>query len=424
MRSALAATSTLLFGILVLMLGAGLHVTLLGVRATAEGFSTFATGILLACYYAGMAVGSVAAPRLVRRVGHIRVFAGLTSIASATVLLHSLFVNPWAWGALRSVSGFGFAGVYVVAESWLNHQADNRTRGALLGVYMVVLYTGQGLGQFLLNAADPRGSVLFIVVSVLISTAVVPMTFTAQRMPELASPRRAGLRDLLDASPLGVVGVCASGAASGTAFSLAAVYAATQGFAVSRIAEFVALGIFAAVLIQLPLGRLSDRMDRRNVLAVMSSVAAVAALAAWLLAERSTPLLFFAAATCAGLSFSTYSIAAAHVNDHLTPAQMVAASGTLLLVNAGGAVAAPIVVSAAMQWTTNEAYFAALAAMHLAFAGYTLWRKRRRAPVPAAEKAPFVAQPRTPQMAPLAADLAAAAGGSNAGASGLDGGPR
>jgi MFS family permease len=400
MRTALAATSTLLFGILLLMLGAGLHVTLLGVRATAEGFSTFATGTLLAGYYAGLALGSIVAPRLVRRVGHVRVFAGLASVASATVLLHALFVNPWAWGVLRAMSGFSFAGVYVVAESWLNHHADNRTRGSLLAVYMVVLYSGQGLGQFLLNAADPRGTVLFIVVSVLISTAVLPMAFTAQRMPEFASPRRAGLRDLFAVSPFGVVGVFASGAASATAFSLGAVYAATEGFAVSRIATFVALGIFAAVLIQLPLGRLSDRTDRRNVLAAMSTVAAAAAIAAWLLAEQSVPLLFAAAAACAGLSFSTYSIAAAHVNDHLTPSQMVTASGTLLLVNAAGAVAAPIVVSAAMQWTGNEAYFAALATLHAAFACYALWRKRRSAPVPPGEKATFVPQPRTPQIVP------------------------
>jgi MFS family permease len=399
----------LLLGIALLMLGAGLQTTLLGVRATLEGFATFVTALVMACYYVGMVAGSIAAPAFVHRVGHVRVFAGVTSIASAAVLLHSLFVHPWSWALLRAASGFSFACIYVVAESWLNGHADNRTRGGLLSLYMVVLYLGLGFGQFLMNLGEPDGSLLFIVVAVLISAAVVPMAFTTHTAPEFRFPQRAPVRELARLSPLGIAGVVFSGATTGTVFSLGAVYAAGEGLATSRIAVFMACGIFAAVVMQLPLGRLSDRIDRRSVLAAMSGFAAAAAIAALVVVHVSMPLFFAAAALCAGLSMSTYSLAIAHVNDHLPPAQIVAASGTLILVNGAGAVLAPMIVGAAMQWTANGAYFVGLAAMHSCFAAYALWRKAHRAPVPAAEKVSFVvAQPQASTTA-IAADVAARA---------------
>jgi MFS family permease len=408
MREALAVRS-LLLGIAFLMIGAGLQTTLLGVRATLEGFPTLVTGAVMACYYVGMVAGSIAAPALVHRVGHVRVFAGLTSIASATALLHSIFVHAWSWGLLRATAGLSFAGIYVVAESWLNGHADNRSRGLLLSIYMVVLYVGLGTGQFLMNLGDARGSLLFIVVAMSISAAVVPMAFTSHAAPEVRFPRRASIRELARLSPLGITGVLFSGATSGTVFALGAVYATGEGFATSRVATFMACGIFAVVLLQLPLGRLSDRVDRRSVLAAMSAIAAAAALAALALVDLSTPLFFGTAALCGGLSMAMYSLAIAHVNDHLEPEQIVAASGTLIFVNGAGAVLAPIIVGAAMQWSANEAYFVGLAVMHCSFAAYALWRKTRRAPVPTDEKVHFVvAQPQASTTA-IAADVAARA---------------
>jgi MFS family permease len=393
-----------------LMLGAGLQGTLLGVRATLEQFPTLVTGAVMACYYVGYLGGSFAAPGLVHSVGHIRVFAALTAVASVAILLQGLFVDPWSWGLLRGISGFCFAGIYVVAESWLNDRADQQTRGALLSVYMVVIYLGLGLGQFLLNAADARSATLFILVAVLISLAVVPIALTAQRAPEFSLPQRVRFGDLFRISPLGVVGVLASGAVSGTLFSLGPVYAAGTGFDAAGIAAFMALGIFAAVVTQVPIGRCSDRLDRRTVLIALSVLAALAAGAALLLREVAISLFFVAVAAYGGLALTLYSLAVSHINDHLRPAQMVAASGTLILVNGAGAVLGPISVAAAMQSSGPEAYFASLVIMHLAFTAYALWRKGRRGPVPGDEKTPFVvAQPQAVPTGRLGSGIAPSA---------------
>ncbi|HLS82033.1 MAG TPA: MFS transporter [Steroidobacter sp.] len=182
----LLATWPLLLGMGLLMLGAGLQGTLLGLRATLENFPTPVIGVVMAAYYVGYIGGSLGAPHLMQRVGHIRVFAALTAVASVAILVQAVLVSPIVWTALRMTSGFCFAGVYVVAESWLNDRADNHNRGALLSVYMVVLYVGLTGGQFLLNAADPAGPLLFLLTSVLISIAVVPMTSACSALPSSA----------------------------------------------------------------------------------------------------------------------------------------------------------------------------------------------------------------------------------------------
>jgi MFS family permease len=381
-----------------LMLGAGLQATLLGVRATLEGFSTFVTGAVMAGYYVGYIGGSLAAPELVRRVGHIRVFAAFTAVAAATILVQGVFVNPWIWALLRAASGVCFAGIYVVAESWLNDRVDNRSRGALLAIYMVVIYLGLGFGQFLLNLADPRTHLLFILIAVLISMAVVPIALTAQRVPEFALPHRVRLGELLEISPLGTVGVFFSGAASATLFSIGPVYAARIGFDAAGVAVFMACSILPAVVLQWPIGRYSDRIDRRTVLVAMSVLAAAAAVAGLTLSGVSA-LAFFAAVTVyGGLSLTGYALCVSHINDHLRPEQMVAASGTIILINGSGAVLGPVIVSAAMQTLGPMAYFGSATALHLAFAAFALWRKGHSRPVPAADKARFAAAP--PQIAP------------------------
>jgi MFS family permease len=409
MKATLTATSALLLGMAVLMLGAGLQATLLGVRATLEGFPTAVTGAVMACYYVGYLCGSLAAPKFLRRVGHIRVFAALTAIASATILTQAVFIGPWAWALLRVVSGFCFAGIYVVAESWLNDRADNRTRGRLLSIYMIVIYLGLGLAQFELNLADPRGFELFILIAVLISLAVVPMALSAQPAPEFALPQRVRFRELFAVSHLGVVGVLFSGAVSGTLFSLGSVYAAASGFDTAGVAAFMACSILPAVIVQMPVGRWSDRVDRRTVLVAMSLLGSLTAAAAMVLSTESGFILFaIAVAASGGLSLTTYALCVSHINDHLRPEQMVAASGTVILLNGVGAVVGPLVVSAAMQAAGSGAYFGALAAMHLALAAYAVWRQRRVLPIPARDKARFVGAP--PQAAPtgrLAAPQAA-----------------
>ena len=263
----------MLLGMGMLMLGAGLQGTLLGLRATIEGFPTIVTGAVMACYYVGYLGGSLAAPRLVQRVGHIRVFAAFTSLASVTILLQGVFVDPWLWGLLRAASGVFFAGIYIIAESWLNARAVNRSRASLLAVYMVVIYLGLGLGQFLLNLADPGTTHLFILSSVLISLALVPTALSAQPAPEFSLPRHIRLRELFEVSPLGVIGVLFAGAISGTLFSLGPLFAAGSGLDTADVAAFMAASILASVATQFPVGRFSDRFERRRVLVAVSPLA-------------------------------------------------------------------------------------------------------------------------------------------------------
>src|SRR5271168_817493 len=248
----------------VLMLGAGLQGTLLGVRATLEGYPPYVTGLIMSSYYVGYLVGTRIAPPLLRQVGHIRVFAALAAVASVAVLTQGTFVNPPVWGAMRLLSGVCFAGIYVVAESWLNDRASKENRGRLLAMYMLVLYVGLGAAQFLLVLSNPLTATPFMLVSVLISLALVPIVVSAQPIPASAAPDKVRLRDLYRDTPLGVVAITASGLISSIVFSMGPVYARLIGLETKSIATFMAVSILAAVATQYPVGRLSDRVDRRT----------------------------------------------------------------------------------------------------------------------------------------------------------------
>jgi MFS family permease len=388
------ATWPLLLGMGLLMLGAGLQGTLIGLRATLDGFPPLIVGIVMSCYYVGYIGGSVGTPRLVARVGHIRVFAALTAVASVTILLQAVLVTPTTWSVLRALSGFCFAGIYVVAESWLNDRASNANRGALLALYMVVIYVGLGAGQFLLNVADPAGPLLFVLISVLISLAVVPMSLSVQRAPEFSIPRKIAFKELLHASPLGVVGVFVSGVVTGSVFSMGPVYGQTIGLDTRDISVFMAVGILAAVCTQWPIGRWSDRVDRRNLLIAVCLLGVFAALGGALLATESKPLLFMSAAVFGGMALTIYSLSLSHINDHLSADQIVSASASVILLNGAGSIAGPLIVALTMQQFGSSFYFYSLAAMVTALMGYGLWRKRQTAPVPTEQKVPFVnAQP-------------------------------
>src|ERR1700719_4426462 len=261
----------------VLMLGAGLQGTLLGLRATLEGFPALLTGTIMSCYYVGYVLGTVIVLPLVRQIGHIRVFAALAAVASMSILVQGSFVNPLVWGAMRLVSGICFAGIYVVAESWLNDRASRANRGRLLAVYMLVLYVGLGAAQFLLIVSNPHTTTPFMLVSVLISLAMVPIVVSAQQLPARSVPRKVRLPDLYHNSPLGVVGVIVSGLISAIIFSMGPVYARLSGLETTSVATFMAVSILAAVVTQSPVGRLSDRMDRRTVIAGVCTLATMVA---------------------------------------------------------------------------------------------------------------------------------------------------
>jgi MFS family permease len=374
----------------VLMLGAGLQSTLLGVRATLEGFPTPVTGIVMSCYYVGYLLGTVAAPRLLRRVGHIRVFAALAAVASAAILVQGTFVHPVPWAAMRLLTGLCFAGIYVVAESWLNDRASRTNRGRLLAIYMLVLYAGLGGGQFLLPLFDGHSPTPFMLISMLISLAMVPIVVSAQPLPERALPRHVRYRDLYRNSPLGVVAVCISGLISSVIFSMGPVYAHLRGLETPRVALFMAVSICAGALTQYPVGRLSDRMDRRTVIAGVCTLATFVAgsIVAW---HGLPPSLFLLATACfSGLALTLYSLAVSHVNDKLEQSEMVAASSALLRMNGAAAAFGPVIMGGLIQFFGPAAYFAALALLTGTLTVYDLWRKSRRRAKPSDRKAPFI----------------------------------
>ncbi len=404
MRGTIVGAWALFFGFALIMLGNGLQGTLLGLRATMEGFPTAVTGAVMSGYFIGFLAGSTLAPRLVARVGHVRVFAALASLASVAVLLHSVVLDPASWTAMRVVTGFSYAGLYVVVESWLNDRATNQTRGRILSLYMIVMLTGMAGGQYLLNLADPGGYTLFILVSVLVSLALVPILLTPAPAPDVAELRPVGLGTLYRTSPLGIVGALGVGMAHGALFGMGAVYAATLGFPVAGTAVFMSLPILGGAVLQWPIGRLSDRLDRRRVIAAVTFLAALAATGAASAGSVSQTALFILVALFGGLSLPMYSLCMAHTNDHLTSEEMVAASAGLVLVVGAGASFGPISAAGLMALAGPEGLFLYLAAVHGAVGLFALYRMARRAPMPVAEQGDYVAMP--PRASPVSAALA------------------
>lgn len=384
----------LLLGMGVLMLGAGLQGTLLGLRATLEGIPAPVTGAIMSCYYVGYLLGTFGAPRLVRKVGHIRVFAALAAVASATILVQGSFVNAGLWAVMRLGSGVCFAGIYVVAESWLNAGASRSNRGTVLAMYMLVLYVGLGSAQFLLNLADPSTPTPFMLVSVLISLAMIPIVVASHHSPETQVPMKVRYRDLYRNSPLGVVAVTASGMITSTIFAMGPVYARLSGLDTAGVAEFMAVSILAGTLTQYPMGRLSDRMDRRTVIAIVCTIATFSAGSIVVFPHMPHFLFLTMAGVFSAFVLTLYSLAVSHVNDKLEPGQMVAASSALLSLNGTAAAIAPIMAGSLMAAFGPQAYFETLAILTGALTIYDLWRKLRSGATPASQKGPFItAQP-------------------------------
>ena len=380
--AALASSWAILLGFGILMLGDGLQGTLLPIRADLEGFSATLTGLIMSTFYVGFLLGSILAPKITARVGHIRVFAAFAALASAAILLHALFVSVPVWIAMRLLSGFCFAGIYIVAESWLNDRASNESRGRLLSLYMVVTYLGVGAGQLMLNLAEPREFELFILVSVLISIAVVPLLLSAGNPPRFHDSVRIGLGALFRMTPLGIVSLFAVGLVTATFFALGPVYAQRLGLGIRDISYFMTAAVIGTILFQGPIGALSDYFDRRVVLTVTTALTSVAALLCIPAAEISKLALFAAVGLFGGLAFPLYSLCIAYTNDHLEPQQMIAASGALVLVSGLGAVAGPLAFAAIMDFFGNRSLFVAIAAVHALTALYAAYRMLSSAPVP------------------------------------------
>ena len=368
MRYEILASWALLVGIGLLGVGNGLQGTLLSVRASIEGFDTSSTGIVMSAYFIGMMIGSLAVPRLIQRVGHVKVFAACASVASVVILVQSVVIEPVIWWVLRIVMGGCFAGIYVVSESWLNNQASNENRGSLLSVYMLIVTLGMGSGQFLLNVAEPSTADLFILVSVLVSIASVPILLTARPAPRFEASQSMSLLALYRESSLAVTANMLTGAAHGTIYGLGAVYALNIGFSTAQVATFMAAFSAGGLLFQWPIGYLSDRVGRRAMLLWLGLASALTPLLA-LLAPKDAWYFLGLIVLLGGAVMPMYSMCLAYLNDRIEPEKVVAASGAMLAASGIGLSVGPIVIGVVMSTLGNDWFFGGLIVIFVLVAG-------------------------------------------------------
>jgi MFS family permease len=368
------------FTVLVLLSGSGLVLastglqgSLVGLRGAIEGYSTVVIGTIIAAYYVGLVVGSIRVPPLLRSVGHIRVFSALASTASAAIVLHALLVTPLTWLVLRAVVGFAMAGIYIAVESWLHDLVDNTSRGRVFALYMTVSVGAVAGGQLLLNVADPAGFELFVLASVLLSFAVVPMALTATSAPRLIEIHPMGFRAITSVAPLGIVGAGVAGLTYSAVVGMGAVFGDAAGLTVPQIAALVAATVLGGMAGQWPIARASDHRDRRTVMAV-TSIAAAAVAGLTTTVVGSPALLLVGCAAFGFLSMPLYSLAASHLNDWLEPAQIVTASASLVRTSGAGAIAGPLLASAALTVAGPVGFLWLLVGAHVTLGVYALHR--------------------------------------------------
>jgi MFS family permease len=381
---------SLLFGAGLLLMGIGLLFPVLGLRAALAEFPVWATGLVMSAYFAGFMLGTFVCPGIIRRVGHIRAFAAMASIASTMPLLHALAIDPWTWGLFRLITGLCIVGLYIVIESWLNALAPNHERGRILAAYMAVTHVAMAIGQVLILVGDRIGFVPFALASVLLSFALVPITLTRVREPKPVDAPRLGLRRLYATAPLGVVGATAAGLLNGAFFGMGAVFAQRVGFSDPGIAAFMGVTIIGGAVLQWPIGHYSDHRDRRSVMFWVCAIAGALAAFGLFISHRSEPGLIVLGFVYGGFVFTIYGLSVALVNDLIEPERLLEATGGLLLLYGIGATVGPAMAGAFMDLLgpgTLMSYFAALLCATAAFAAY---RMRVAAPIPVAVRQDYV----------------------------------
>jgi len=389
MRTALAPVTALLLSVALLLMGNGLQGTLLPVRAQIESFSAIDIGVLGSAYFLGFGAGCFFGPHLVRRSGHIRTFTAMVALASTTALLHALFLSPFIWWPSRALTGFCFAVLYMVIESWLNEKSTNENRGFVFSAYTIINLTVITLGQIMLTADEPGGFALFALASILVSLAALPVALTRAQAPAPIASVRIRVGRLYRLSPVGVVGCLAVGLANSSFWALGPVFGQGEAIDTAKVALFMSTVVIAGAVGQWPLGHLSDRMDRRKVIILTALGAAVAGVAIVLLSFFWPPGVTFAAFLFGFFAFPLYALSVAHMNDFVEPDGYVEAAGGLLLVFATGAVAGPLIASAVVRFFGIESLFGYTAAVHLMIAAFAAYRMQIRAPAPEEEHVAF-----------------------------------
>jgi MFS family permease len=399
MRSTLIGISALLLGAGAINLGLGLQASLLGLRANLEGFDVVLTGLIMSSFYAGFVGGSLFAPAVVNRVGHIRTFSAFASLASAAALCHAVIVEPITWMIFRAITGVCFAALCLVAESWLNERSTNLNRGALLSTYFVVILGATALGQMLLPVAPIGGYDLFVTVSVIISVALVPVALTSTPTPVEIEHERLGLKRLYTVSPVGFIGCLGAGLTSGALWALGAVFAEKIGLMTEETAIFVATMIIGGLLTQWPLGKLSDYIDRRYVIVTISFGMVGVGLFFIEPSHLEGKWLYALGAIAGGLALPIYGLSIAHTNDFMETKDFVPASATLLMVYGVGATLGPFLATIFMLVMGPSGLFIYSAIICSAIGIFALYRISQRNPVPEDEAENFAMVPRTSQIA-------------------------
>jgi MFS family permease len=380
--------ASLLLAVAFLLAGNGLQFTLLPLRGHAEGFSAFALGVIGSAYYVGFVSGCLLAPYMIVRAGHIRAFAAMAALAVVIALAYPLDTQVLPWTAFRVLNGFCLAGIYLVIESWLNDHASNHNRGLVMSAYVFVNFIAFTVGQLMVTLYPIREAGSFMLAAMLASFAILPVALTRSAQPAPITIVTFRPIQLYRAAPVGLVASMVVGVANGSFWSLGPLSAAGNGLSVGRVALFMSGATLAGALVQWPVGRLSDRFDRRLVLLALLVASAVVGVLLWLLAKNGLLLLIFGLLFGA-LALPCYSLAAAHAYDKTAVSNMVPTAATILLANAVGAAIGPLPASLVMAALGPRALFLFTSAAQALLAAYVFYRTTVQAPLAAPEKTDF-----------------------------------
>lgn len=385
MYNLLKGTWALFFGVGMMMLANGLQGSLIGIRASLEGYSASASGIILTGYYAGFLLGALYIPQRIKNVGHVRTFAALASIASISILIHSLHISFIGWFLMRFISGICFVGLYTVAESWVNDLSDNEHRGQALSVYMIVSMAGSAFGQLFLNLADPETATLFMIVSVLISISLVPILMVVSKQPDFSVAKFFTVKELYKTSPLGVVTAIMTGLAHGTLWGIGSIYALKNGLSIEQVSIFMFTFVIGGAINQYVVGYLSDKYDRRTVIVIVAFLASIFAVLAVLIGKSYTALII-TTFIFGGLTVPLYALAIAHTNDFLEKDEMIAASAGIQLAGGIGLTIGPVIGGLSIDLIGANGFWIYLFLIHALLGVFGLFRMQIREAVPLEEQ--------------------------------------
>ncbi|WP_111413979.1 MFS transporter [Billgrantia lactosivorans] len=374
MLAMLQPVRSILWSVALLLLGNGLINTLLTLRGTDEGFSSTMVGVIMSAYFVGFTCGTWVSGRLIRRVGHIRTFAFCAALCASGALLHIIFVDAWVWIVLRFFYGLAFVTLMTVIESWLNGQAASHERGRIFATYMLVNLGAIAAAQQILRLDTPDGFLLFAVTAILISWALLPITMTRRQQPTVPENARSSLKALLGFAPLCVAASVLSGLAMGAFWGMAPLYARQLGWSAGDVGMLMSITILGGALLQLPIGRFSDKHDRSRVMTWVVIVAAALAVLMPLAPNQTTLMgLFF---LWGGFSFAIYPLAVAQLIDQLHPEEVVSASADMLVTQGAGSALAPILAGVLMGALGPQALPLYIAAVLALLGAYALYRRR------------------------------------------------